>query len=1053
MAKINTYNYQNIAMNKITDSIGINLKPIIRVFSLTIIFSIVLSSTINAQTLERHQAITAYVYNFANNIQWQNEEAIKEFQFLIIGEDKDVFNEMLTLSNTKTLRGKPIKIVSKPSVENIDGVHLIYITKNQENSLTELFDKIEGKNILLISDGFQDKRLVMINFIEGEEETLSFEINKANIINQNLRFTADLVLFGGTEIDVAALYREGQQSLRSLQKHTDNLESNLSQLESTIASRTEEMQVLKDSLNLQMIKMLAQNESLNKQNERLNKQTLKIQEQQKTLSNQSQSLEEKQTDIRTQNRKITEQQNILDDQYRESVKQKEDLKKGNELLQAQKDKIVAQSKNLDEKTGTIDQQKNMLVLLVIITLLIIVLVFLIYNRYKSKQKLNIVLETKVEERTNELRTSNEKLLAELSARKQAEEKLRKSEKFSKKIIESMSDGFSILEENGVHIDANLAFCEMTGFAKEELIGVGIPHPYWPEEEYGNIQEAFVKTSKGNFESFELVFKKKNGERFPVLVNPSQIKDEVGNVVSNFATVVDITKRKQAEEEIKKSHILLQQAEEISNQGAWEWDIVKEEWTFSENWLRVHGCRLSGITREELMTISYPEDAPEVEKAFQDALKGGTPYNIEHRIVRQNDGEVRYVRAKGNIILNNEGQALKMYGVAQDITDSKMAKEALRESEAKLKALFASLTEMVVIHELVLNTAGEAIDYRIIDCNKVFTEFTGIRKEDAIGKLASQVYQTTPPPYLEKYARVALGGDPHEFNIFYPPSDKHFMISVVSPQSGKFATITTDISAMMEIQEMIIAKNKEMENYLYVASHDLRTPLVNIQGFSQRLKKQADSIKILFADKTLEPEILHQLAIITDENIPKTLRFVFSNIEKMDTLINGLLRLSRTGRVEMNIQEIDMNELFANILQSLDFQIKEAQCEIHINPLPVCYGDAALLDQLFANIISNALKYSDSERALEITVDAKKRYNKVVYTISDNGKGIAQKHLEHIWDVFYRIDPRSGKTGEGIGLSLVKRIAEKHKGKVWAESEENKGSVFYIELNNHSFTEF
>jgi signal transduction histidine kinase/ABC-type amino acid transport substrate-binding protein len=377
---------------------------------------------------------------------------------------------------------------------------------------------------------------------------------------------------------------------------------------------------------------------------------------------------------------------------------------------------------------------------------------------------------------------------------------------------------------------------------------------------------------------------------------------------------------------------------------------------------------------------------------------------------------------------------------------------LQQSEAKLNALFTSLTEMVVMHELVLNKAGNAIDYRIIDCNKVFTGFTGIIKEDAIGKLASEVYQTNPPPYLEKYAKVALGGDPHEFTTFYPSLDKHFMISVVSPQAGKFATITTDISDMMQVQEMIIAKNKEMENYLYVASHDLRTPLVNIQGFSQRLKKQADSIKTLFADKRLEPETLHQLATITDENIPKTLNFVLSNIEKMDTLINGLLRLSRTGTVEMNIQKIDMKELFAKILQSLDFQIKEAQCKINIDSLPECYGDAALLDQLFANIISNALKYSDSERALEITVNAKNIHNRVVYNIRDTGKGIAQKHLEKIWDIFYRIDPRSGNSGEGLGLSLVKRIAEKHKGKAWAESEENKGSAFHIELHNSSFTE-
>jgi PAS domain S-box-containing protein len=768
--------------------------------------------------------------------------------------------------------------------------------------------------------------------------------------------------------------------------------------------------------------------------------------------------------------------------------------------------------------------------------------------------------------------------------KQAEQALKESEEKLNLIINASPVGICTVDPLGNFSTTNLAYERMVGYSKEECRSLSffdVTHPNDRPKNKELFQSMFSLDATGF--SMKKRYVRKDGSEIDVAVHAIGIMDAEGNVRFGTAFVDDITERKQIEEDIKKSQLLLQQAEEISNQGAWEWDIVQDKWAFSQNWLSIHGCRLSGITREELMTIAYPEDAPEVEKAFQDALKGSSPYNVEHRIVRQNDGEVRHVRAKGKLILDDSGQSVKMCGVAQDVTDSKLAEEALRhqfeitktitdnaasclfmmdkhghptfmnpaaericgytleeirdmslhdaihylypngrpypmsecpidnaqadlkemknyedifvrkdgslfpvicyiapleqngevigsvlefrdvtqqklaeealrESEEKLNALFTSLTEMIVMHELVLNAAGEAVNYRIIDCNKVFTEVTGIPKEDAVGKLASEVYQTDLPPYLEKYAKVALGGEPHEFNAFYPPLNKHFMISVVSPHTGMFATITTDITAMMQIQEMIMAKNKEMENYLYVTSHDLRTPLVNIQGFSQRLKKQADSLKALFTDITIEPEILHQLAIITDEDIPKTLSFVLSNIEKMDTLINGLLKLSRTGTIELNIQKIDMNALFEKILQSLDFQIKEAQCEIHIDSLPGCYGDAALLDQLFANIISNALKYSDSERALKITVTAKQTYNIVVYTIRDTGKGIGQKHLDKIWDVFYRIDRRSGKTGEGIGLSLVKRIVEKHKGKVWAESDENKGSAFHIELNNRSFTE-
>lgn len=1051
-----------IRLNKIINIAAVIIKPFIRVFSLTIIFSMVLSSNINAQTLERHQVITAYIYNFANNIQWQNEEAIMEFQFLIIGEDKNVFNEMKTLSNTKTLRGKSINIVSKLSVDNIDGVHLIYITKDQEHSLTELFDKIEGKNILLISDNFQDKRLIMINFVEGEKETIHFEINRANIINQNLSFNEKIVFLGGTEIDVAALYREGQQSLRSLQKHTVNLENDLVGLEHTITSKSQEVQVQKDSLDRQALQMLAQHDSLNKQ-------TLKIQEQQKTLSDQSQLLEEKQINIRTQDREIQEQQNILDDQYLESEKQKEELNKGKALLREQQDKILSQTKTLEEKTGTIDKQQNILYLLVIITTLVIILVFLIYYGYKNKQKLNRVLESKVKERTNDLRITNEKLLAELSSRKLAEEALQKSEERFRNLFKTMAHGVVYQNSKGIITDANPAAQRILGISLDQMQGRKSIDPRWkaihedgsnfPGEEHPVM--IALKTGKDVNNVIMGVYKPSVDEYRWINVNAIlQFNPGENKPHQAYAIFEDITERKLAEEAIRESNekylnlmdslgtgVVLHAPDTsivLSNPKASEILGISSEQMEGKKAIdpRWRFVRNDGT---DLPLEEYPVNkALSLMKSFSDYFIG---------IKRPDRKYITWVNVNASLVYDIYKKIKYVTISFNDTTEQKRAELALKESEAKLKALFASLTEMVVMHELVINDAGEAIDYRIIDCNTVFTELTGISKEDAIGKLASEVYQTNPPPYLEKYAKVALGGDAHEFNTYYPRLDKHFMISVVSPQAGTFATITTDISDMMQIQEMIIAKNKEMENYLYVASHDLRTPLVNIQGFSQRLKKQADSIKTLFADKTLEPEILHQLSIITDENIPKTLSFILGNIEKMDTLINGLLQLSRTGTVDMNIQKIDMNELFAKIIHSLDFQIKEAQCKIHIDPLPECYGDAALLDQLFANIISNALKYSDSERALEITVDAKKRHNRVVYTIRDTGKGIAQKHLDKIWDVFYRIDPRLGKSGEGIGLSLVKRIAEKHKGKVWVESEENKGSGFYIELNNRLFTEF
>jgi PAS domain S-box-containing protein len=140
---------------------------------------------------------------------------------------------------------------------------------------------------------------------------------------------------------------------------------------------------------------------------------------------------------------------------------------------------------------------------------------------------------------------------DVTERKRAEETLRESKEFAENLIGSMQDGFSVLDSDGVQIDANAAFCQMTGFSREELIGVGPPHPYWPPEAYEEIEKGFQKTLRGEFSDIELTFMRKNGERFPVIVSPSWVKDKQGDVTSYFATVKDITERKRAEEEKRR----------------------------------------------------------------------------------------------------------------------------------------------------------------------------------------------------------------------------------------------------------------------------------------------------------------------------------------------------------------------------------------------------------------------------------------------------------------------------------------------------------------------
>jgi signal transduction histidine kinase len=172
---------------------------------------------------------------------------------------------------------------------------------------------------------------------------------------------------------------------------------------------------------------------------------------------------------------------------------------------------------------------------------------------------------------------------------------------------------------------------------------------------------------------------------------------------------------------------------------------------------------------------------------------------------------------------------------------------------------------------------------------------------------------------------------------------------------------------------------------------------------------------------------------------------------MDTLINGLLRISRTGRSEMKVESINMEHLMNSIINTLGYQLEEANAKVELGPLPNCYGDKELLNQLFTNLMSNAIKYRAPTRPLRIGISAKEDFNHVRFMIEDNGIGIEERHLHRIWDVFFRVNFNTKDTGEGLGLSIVKRLAEKHFGKVWVTSQFDKGSIFYVELLRKPFT--
>ncbi|MCP4152314.1 MAG: HAMP domain-containing protein, partial [bacterium] len=249
--------------------------------------------------------------------------------------------------------------------------------------------------------------------------------------------------------------------------------------------------------------------------------------------------------------------------------------------------------------------------------------------------------------------------------------------------------------------------------------------------------------------------------------------------------------------------------------------------------------------------------------------------------------------------------------------------------------------------------------------------------------------------------------------------------------------------MVELGE----KNKELEQVVYVTSHDLRSPLVNIQGFSKELGYSLEELSELLDTDAIPTELKEKLALILDEDVPDSLKFILSSTTKMDTLLSGLLKLSRVGRTATTFGDINMNELFTEISNAFEFQVKEGGIDLTLQEdLPPCFGNDVQLNQLFSNLVNNALKYRDMNKKGIIRIHGlTEEDGSVMYCVSDNGVGIQPDHQKKVFEIFHRLNP-SETQGEGLGLSIVNKIVSRHSGKIWVESEWGKGSSFCVRLD-------
>lgn len=268
---------------------------------------------------------------------------------------------------------------------------------------------------------------------------------------------------------------------------------------------------------------------------------------------------------------------------------------------------------------------------------------------------------------------------------------------------------------------------------------------------------------------------------------------------------------------------------------------------------------------------------------------------------------------------------------------------------------------------------------------------------------------------------------------------------------QYVAIRTDITKRRENEDELqrsaadlAEKNKELETIVYTVSHDLRSPLVNVQGFSKQLVRACDRIRATAAEAREGLMPVEPIRQPLDEAIPQALRFINAGVNKMEMLLAGLLRYSRLGRIVLTIEPIEMNPLLATIIAAMKFQLDEARAEVRVEPLPNCLGDSGQVSQVFANLLDNALKYRAPDRPLRVLIGGRVEAGQAIFSVIDNGIGIPEAHQPKIFEIFHRLDPDT-TPGEGLGLTIAQRVLERQHGRIWVQSQEGVGATFFVSL--------
>jgi PAS domain S-box-containing protein len=614
---------------------------------------------------------------------------------------------------------------------------------------------------------------------------------------------------------------------------------------------------------------------------------------------------------------------------------------------------------------------------------------------------------------------------DITDRKEAEDALRdalaeadEKQRLLEAVFEALTDGVIVVNKDAVAVRTNPAARAYFGFEPTGMTAAEIMEQLGVEG--GSASSAGLKALRG-----QTVIGAEQFARGRVIETSSApLRDAHGQVTGAVTISRDVTRRKLAEDALRESESRFRAMADSIPQLAWMAHEDGSVFWYNQRWYDYTGTTFDSVQGWGWRSVHHRDHLDGVVERFQHSLQTGEPWEDTFPLLGKR-GEWRWFLSRALPIRNASGEIVTWFGTNTDITEQLQTESALRDSETRFRELAETIPGIVWTAR-----ADGDVDYM----NSQWYSYTGQEEQQAVGQgWQSVLHADDTARSVARWAESLKSGTEYEIQFRCRRHDgcyRWFLgrgrpLRDSSGQIVKWVGTCTEIHDQKATEQALRRSNEDLQQFAYVASHDLQEPLRIVVSFSQLLMQRHSSV--------LAGDAEQYLGYLVDAGT------------RMSCLISDLLAYSRaTSDRNRALGVVRLEETLDSALAAIRVGIEETQAVITHDPLPLVAGDARQLRQVFQNLLSNALKYQKSEEPPRIHISVVRGHAEWMISVIDNGQGFAPEYAERIFGIFKRLHGKE-VPGTGIGLAICKTVIDRHGGRIWAESTRGKGATFRFTL--------